>query len=218
MNPHLTEGDILRLRKGVDDLIACKARCNYASRNMKAFVEYDRDALELSVTIPGTGDWADVMADFKLFGGPEEQGVGVHSGIRHCVDLIEPELYHALRQLNVDSRARIHLKGHSLGAGVAQLLVVRSPWFRDSLTTVDLFACPRVFRAGGDGLFARVRARVLRVSLSGDTITRMPPPLIPPTNGFSHVGVEYVIPKGSDLREDHSLEAYKRHLAVLKPS
>lgn len=214
MNPALTEGDILRLRKGVDDLISCKARCNYAARNMKAFVEYDREAMELSVTIPGTDDWADVMADFKLFGGAEMQGVGVHPGIKNCLDLLEPELYRALRELNVDSRARVHLKAHSLGAGVADLLVVQSPWFRDSLVTADLFACPRVFRAGGDALFANVRARVLRVSISGDRITRLPPALL----GYSHVGVEYVIPKGADLREDHSLEAYKRHLAVLKPS
>lgn len=214
MNPHLTEGDIQRLRKGVDDLIAAKGTSNYAAANMKARIEYDRDTLELSVTIPGTDDWQDVMKDFKLFGGPDEQGIGVHAGIRDCVDMIEPELYRALRELNVDSRARIHIKGHSLGAGVAQLLVVRSPWFRDSLCTVDLFACPRVFRVGGDSLFARVRARILRVTLSGDTIPRLPPALA----GFSHVGVEFIIPKGKDLSEDHTLARYKYYLDRLQPS
>lgn len=214
MNPHLTEGDIQRLRNGVDDLIRCKARCNFAARNMKAFVEYDRESLELSVTIPGTDDWEDVMADFKLFGGAEMQGVGVHPGIKNCLDLLEPELYRALRELNVDSRARVHLKAHSLGSGVADLLVVQSPWFRDSLVTADLFACPRVFRAGGDALFANTRARVLRVSLEGDRITRLPPALL----GYSHVGVEYIIPKGRDLIQDHTLDRYKYYLDKLQPS
>lgn len=159
---------------------------NCGMANVKARVDYHRQEDVLEVSIAGTNDELDVLNDFSVRGRDQVGNVSVHRGIKAYAERIDQRLLLKFRELGVFGSPQVELSGHSLGAGAAQYLILRSTWYRDAKCQAALLACPRVFGIGGEGLFleAGVTCDYLRVEHRGDIVPDLPPWL----TGWRHVG------------------------------
>jgi hypothetical protein len=126
--------------------------------------------------------WVDIAADAVAFQVPYENWGDVHEGFKNAYDTVRPMLSATLKELE-GTGTRIYVTGHSLGGGLATLLVADMLRSMEAGVDLDLrglynVGSPRVgdggFKAKFDELATRQGVNVMRIRNRKDIVTRVP--------------------------------------------
>ena len=140
----------------------------FESRTQLSFAVQVKDTL--FIVFQGSCSGEDALLDVKFFP-VNENGVNVHRGFRHALDIIWPQLEEFLR---VNEGMKICYTGHSLGGAMAQIASVRMP-----VDAVYTFGSPR---AGSKAFTDRIKGPFWRFVDCSDAATWAPPACL----GFRH--------------------------------
>lgn len=141
-------------------------------------------------------DFANVVTDVRTLPWPDA-GYLVHRGFALALESVWPQIEPLLNQFVHDHpEAPVYFTGHSLGAALATLAMLR---FTGTNCALYTFGSPRVGDARfRQALLAKSR-RIFRFVNSQDIVTQVPPPGI-----FLHAGTEKYIDRQGAIRDEPS--------------
>ncbi|HZO16020.1 MAG TPA: lipase family protein [Polyangiaceae bacterium] len=126
--------------------------------------------------------WVDIAADAVAYQVPYEDWGYVHEGFKNAYETVQPMLEATLEELE-GTDTRIYVTGHSLGGGLATLLVADILRKKEAGVSLNLrsmynIGSPRVGDSGFKAMFDEAAAyhgvTVMRIRNYDDIVTRVP--------------------------------------------
>lgn len=162
---------------------------NDLTTDTQAFVCQDDENIYISCRGTEMSSLKDVKTDIRFF-----KTSGIHSGFYSAAKIILDLVLMIKSKFDSENKPII-FTGHSLGAGIASVMIEKSGEHLPGKKTLITFGSPRVFSK--DFKF-QTQFETMRFVNNNDTITRMPPRIF----GYKHIGDLYYFKENGSLSKN----------------